>query len=96
MKNSITSNSVICRNNELVFQDIDGEVVMMDNVNGSYFGLDAIASRIWELIISPMSVTELVEVLTTEFDVDAQQCEADVLDFLNNMVEKGLVIEANK
>jgi hypothetical protein len=67
------------------------EAVMMSINAGRYYGLNAVASRIWELIETPMTVGEICARLCEEFEIDAQNCEAAVLKFANDMVDNGIV-----
>ena len=90
-KNPIGMNTVVAQIEELVSSDPDGETVMMSIKNGKYYGMDAIGSRIWELIKQPRSVSELCGILLTEFNVDRERCEKDVLVFLNKLAEDNLV-----
>jgi len=90
--NSISLNSTIKRNPELVSSNVDGEKVMMSIESGEYFGLDSVGSRIWELIENPIQVEKLIELLLDEFDVEKEQCEADTVDFLDQLFEKRLII----
>lgn len=90
--NSIKLDSIIKRNPELVSSDVDGEKVMMSIESGEYFGLDPVGSRIWEFIENPIHVNILIEKLLDEFDVEKELCEADTLDFLNQLLEKNLII----
>ncbi len=88
---SITLNTTIKRNPELVSTDVDGEKVMMSIENGEYFGLDPVGSRIWEMIENPIRVESLVNLLVDEFDVTKEQCEIDTLEFLNELADKKLI-----
>lgn len=88
----INLKTTIKHNPELVSTDVDGEKVMMSIENGEYFGLDPVGSRIWELIENPIRVESLVNLLVDEFDVTKEQCEIDTLEFLNELMEKKLLI----
>ncbi len=81
----------IQRNSEMVSTKMDGETVMMSIDNGEYYGLDSIGSRIWEILEKPIRVNALIEELLNEFEVDKEQCEADTLGFLNQLLEKKLL-----
>lgn len=59
--------------------------------DGIYYELTGVGMRIWQLIEEPTTVAGVVETLLTEFDVDRDRCEADLLDLLRKMVAKGLV-----
>ena len=90
-KNPIGPDTVVAQIEELVSSDLDGETVMMSVENGKYYGMDAIGSRVWALIKRPRSVAELCDILLTEFKVDRERCEKDVLIFLNKMAEDNLI-----
>ena len=90
--NSVSLNSTIKRNPELVSSDVDGEKVMMSIESGEYFGLDSVGSRIWELIENPIQVNKLIELLLDEFEVEKEQCKEDTIDFLDQLFEKRLII----
>ncbi len=90
-RHQITPQSIIRRNNNLLFNDIDGEIVMLSIENSEYYGMDKIGSRIWELIENPVSVNELIDKLLEEYDVTRDQCTYDTTGFLEQLAEKKLI-----
>ena len=88
----ISMDTTICRTKDVVASDIDGEVVMMSIENGAYYGIDSIGSRIWELIETPCKVSELIEKLLEEFEVDRPTCEKDVLKFLEELQKDKIIL----
>lgn len=70
---------------------MDGELVMMDASQGKYFGLNALASQIWSLLITPKSIDDLVVELMSLFDVTEEVCRADTAHLLQQLVDKKLV-----
>lgn len=87
----LSDNTIIKRKDKLVFNKLDDEIVMMSITNGEYYGLDAVATFIWENIETPCTFSDLIEKLTREFDVDKAQCTKDVSEFLTTMEEKNLL-----
>jgi hypothetical protein len=75
----------------ILHSKIDDEVILMSIEADSYFGLDPIASRIWELLEEPKDMDELVALLTEEYEVDDATCRADVQVLLDDLVGRGLV-----
>lgn len=67
------------------------EIAMMDLDTGNYAVLNRVAAAIWEEIQEPVTVAELVGRMRARFDVPREQCEAEVLQFLGTLHEKGLV-----
>ena len=93
--NSLSLQSVISRNPLLVSSEIDNERIMMNIKTGEYYGLDAIGNRIWTLLEKPIKISSLIEILVAEFNVSANQCESDTMEFLNLLSEKKLIIQTN-
>ena len=71
--------------------DIGGEVVILDLNSGTYFGLDDLGARIWSLLEQPTSVVAIRDAIMAEYDVDASTCEHDILKFLHEMEQAGLI-----
>ena len=93
-KGELTKDSIIKQTDEIISSDIEGETVMMSIENGEYYGLDSIGSHIWELIKTPIKVSDLIDVLHEKYDVDLDTCQSDVLKFLNELNgDKILVVE---
>lgn len=91
MENEITSNSIISQSKDQVAADMDGEIAMMSIDSGKYHNLNSTGSRIWELVEKPCSVSEMCQKLGTEFDVSPDQCESEVIQYLKDMIDEGLV-----
>ena len=76
----------------MVSGNMDGEIVMLSLQRGEYFGLDKVGSRIWELIEQSIVVDNIKKVLLDEYEVDVLTCEKDLLEFLEDLESKGLII----
>jgi hypothetical protein len=87
----ITADTIIRQSREVVASDIDGEVIMMSIAKGKYYGMDLVASRIWELMGKQIKVADLVAILTEEYEVSREDCEKDVLAFLNDLLSEKLI-----
>ncbi|PKP23164.1 MAG: PqqD family protein [Bacteroidetes bacterium HGW-Bacteroidetes-21] len=96
MKSDYLNNDVIQRNPKLLSSQIDGETIMMNMHDGNYYGLNEIASRIWEVIEKPVEFNQLVETLLSEFDVEQETCTKDVSLFLKQLEQKKLIIVTNQ
>lgn len=88
----ITRNSIISRNGDITFGELEGEIVMINIEIGKYFNLGNTGSVIWHRLDRPMSVEALVQNLMDEYQVDEEQCERDVIGFLNELNKEGLII----
>lgn len=92
---SIEFSSVVRQSEDQVSAEVDGEVVMMSVERGNYYGLDEVGSHVWDLIEKPTTVAAVCDAVMAEFDVERATCEGDVLKFLEELTEQGLIqIEA--
>ena len=76
---------------ELLTTRVDGELIGMSVEQGACYGLDAVATRIWDLLGEPRSLDDLCAALTEEFDVTAERCRADVRELVSQLRGEGLV-----
>ena len=87
----IESKNRIILNQELLQSEIDGETIMMSIDNGKYYGLNTVASRIWEIIKEEPLFSELITKLVEEYNIDSLKCESDTKEFLANLIENKLI-----
>lgn len=89
-KPRLTPLTLVRRHPDLIAAEADGEVLMMHVETGSYFGLNAVASFVWNQIETPKTVADLCSVIQLEFDVDQETCMADLVAHLQAMIADGL------
>jgi hypothetical protein len=76
---------------DVLFQETDGESVLLKIETGQYFGLDAIGTRMWEVSTTATSLRAACEILATEFDVEPQRLEEDLGNLVKNLMALGLM-----
>lgn len=91
-KIEIGPDTVLQRRNDLLFNEIDGEVVMLSVENSEYYGINKVGSRIWELLEQPIQLEKLICKLENEYSVTKEQCANDINAFIQKLIEKSLVI----
>lgn len=82
---------IVSRRAELIETEVDGELVALHVDNGTCYGFNSTATRIWAMIEQPRRFSELKEELTREFDVDPDVCERQLVDLLRELKQDGLV-----
>jgi len=76
---------------EVLFQEVSGETVLLDLASESYFGLDSVGTRIWALLKEDKSVGQVLDALLEEYEVDPGTLEADLEELLDNLLAAGLI-----
>lgn len=81
------------RNTNTISGRLSDELVMMDIEKGNYYALNPVATRIWDLLETPMGTEELCITLMEEYEVDRERCTSELTELLSEMVKLQLVIE---
>jgi hypothetical protein len=79
-----------------VSSDLGGEAAILNLRNETYYGLNSVAARVWQLIRTPRAAREVWEAVAVEYDVEPDRCERDVLGLLQKLADAGLVDVANE
>lgn len=91
MTEQITSQTALVRADTFMTAEMDDDLVMMSLENNAYFGLDDIGKAIWELLETPTTIEALCDSLLDRYDVEPAQCRADVIAFLTELHNEGMV-----
>lgn len=89
---NIESNKTFTVSEDVLFQEVSGEIVLLDLASESYFGLDEVGARIWQLLGGGKELGSILESLEQEYDVSRDVLEQDVGDLLESLQEAGLIV----
>ena len=79
----------------VVFQEVEGETVLLDLEREHYFSLDEVGARAWALLGEHDGDLEsVVAAMLDEFDVDEQTLRRDLDRLLGQLRAAGLVVAA--
>ncbi|HUP01087.1 MAG TPA: PqqD family peptide modification chaperone [Gemmatimonadota bacterium] len=87
----LSRDTVVTRTNGQVSSDLGGEVVIFDVDAGTYFGLEGVGARVWELLGQSVTMGEIERILLEEYDVEPERCWRDLVHLLSGLIERGLV-----
>ena len=71
--------------------EVDNEVVILGIEKSVCYGLNSVGSRIWQLLVGQVRVSDICKSLQNEYDIDAANCETQVLTLLENLRSEGLI-----
>ena len=87
----ISLNSRVRILDDVLFQELQGEAVLLNLKTGVYLGLDRIGTRIWKLLQADGALSKIVEVILQEYDVTPERFRQDLLNLIGQMEQQGLV-----
>lgn len=73
---------------------LDGEAVLLHLETGSYFGMNEVATRAWELIQNAtggLTYEQLKTALLAEFEVDGETLDRDLRDLVAALAKQQLL-----
>lgn len=96
MRDTMTSDGVTAIPqvaDHVVFRELDGEGVILDLQRGTYFGLDAVGTQIWQGIDRQDSIEAIVAAIVDGYDVDRLTADQDVRRLVAQLVDRGLLLQ---
>jgi hypothetical protein len=91
VEKSVSIDSSVVAAKDQVSTDLGGEIAILDLKGGAYYGLDAVGARIWSLLQEPTTVREVRDVLVSEYEVEHDRCERDLIALLRRLAGEGLI-----
>ncbi len=76
---------------EVLFQEVNGEIVLLDLEAETYFGLNESGAMVWRLLQEERDVEQIIAHLLTEFDAEPETVAQDVHELLQQLADARLV-----
>lgn len=77
--------------NDVLFQEISGECVLLNMASEQYFGLDDVGTRIWQLLVEHGDTTKVLTQLKQDYDADEDMLRKDLASLIEDLKVEGLV-----
>ncbi len=92
----ISMNFILKKNENAVFRKIGEEYILVPVAASvadveSIFNLNETGAAIWDKIGGKKDLKEIIKELEEEYEVEGQQLEIDVVEFVNEMMEAKLI-----
>jgi hypothetical protein len=76
---------------DVVYEVLDGEAVVLDLTSGTYFALNSTATRLWQLVERDGDVEKILEMMRAEYEVDPAVLDRDLRTLVDDLRAKGLL-----
>jgi hypothetical protein len=87
----ISITSVVAATPRQTSVELGDEATVLHLDSWTYFGLNPVGARVWQLLREPRAVAEIRDALVAEYDVDADRCERDLLALLGDLLANQLI-----
>ena len=91
----IAFDSVISVSSDVMVRKVGEESVLLDLKTERYLGLDDVSARFWDLLTSGGSIQSAYDTLVEEFEVEPERLRNDLDDFVQELIQFGLVEQSH-
>lgn len=81
------------RSQSALWTELDGQFMLMNIEDGSYYEIAGIGGVIWHMLETPRSEAEIVDAVLATYRVERERCRLDVRAFLEKLVAAHVVME---
>ena len=81
---------------EVFFQEVQGEIVLLNLNSGYYYGLNAVASRMWQLLRGGGDAESVMRTIHEEYEVSGEILHDDIKLFADQLCSTGLLIREDE
>jgi len=85
----------ISRSKTTFWCELGDDAVIFESTSGQYFGLNEVASYIWKNLSVPLGIKELKALVTKEFEVTDEVAEVDIENLVDEMLKRGILVQAD-
>ena len=76
---------------QVMARQVGDETVILDLAGGTYYGLDPVGARVWQLMGEGKTLGEICDTLFDEYDVARETLERDILDLAEKLQAQNLI-----
>lgn len=87
----LSPNSIISPVQNQISSELSGEAVILQLSSGTYYGLNEVGARIWELIQQPQRFDDVLSALLDEYEIEPDACRHDLVEILMALKDAELV-----
>jgi hypothetical protein len=82
---------IVARDPDAAWRTMDEETIVITPTDSVMHSLNEVGAYIWYLADGNCTVRDIIEGVCEEFDVDPDTAEADTLEFIRALADKGML-----
>ena len=76
---------------DILVKELEGEAVLLNLKTESYFGLDEVGTRMWNVLTSSNSIQDAHKILLQEYEVDQEVLIHDIENFVKRLIKEEMI-----
>jgi hypothetical protein len=87
----LDKNSVLKRAENVTFEVVADEAILIDINTGTYFSLNEIGTEFWEMLDGKQSIAQHAATIATKYEVETSMVIDDLLELAEEMAKDSLI-----
>ncbi|MCA9875339.1 MAG: PqqD family protein [Ardenticatenaceae bacterium] len=75
----------------LTWRLLDGDAVIVSPQTGKIRVLNHVGAFIWQKVVDKLSISEIVEAITTNYGISPQQAQTDLDTFIDDLAQRDMI-----
>lgn len=76
---------------QVMARQVGDEQVILDLASGTYYGLDPVGARIWQLLVDGKTLQQARDIMLAEYEVSMEDIDRDLDLLVSSLCEKRLI-----
>ncbi|MDP2939174.1 MAG: PqqD family peptide modification chaperone [Candidatus Omnitrophota bacterium] len=77
--------------NKIFSWNYNEEIVILNPKKGSYYNLEGISKRIWEMLSEGRNLDEIINIISDEYEKDKEELRKDCINFIDELKQASLI-----
>jgi hypothetical protein len=87
----LDSECIVQRDPDIIAAEAEKDIVMVNINSGFYYGVSDVSRYIWEAIEHPKKISDLIDDLAANYNIDRATCEQQTLSYLEELRQEQLL-----
>ena len=83
--------ATVAPSNDQLACELHDEAVILNLRSGTYYGLNSVGARVWNLIQQPRTIKQIRDTLLSEYNVEPERCERELFVLLKELSANQLI-----
>lgn len=91
MTNWLTENSLFKPAPKVIWEEVNGELVLYKLNTGNYFRLNSSGTAVWKYMLKKLNGLEIAQRMRDTYKQTGEAVDRETNEFLTSLIEEGLV-----
>ena len=89
--NVLEENTVCVKSEDVVFRTIEGETIILNIKNSTYYDLNEVGTEIWERTDGEKSIIDIAKDISKIYDVSVEKAKKDIIKLYSDFFKEKLI-----